>query len=229
MKISIKPEVFERFNKDLQIAFIKAENVDNKSKSIESKHLLQEVEKLVRLNFHKKQIKNNSFIEPWALAQLEFGGKAHHYHTSVERLLKTVLGGKTVAKADTVDNILRYIALRYLVPVSADDFHKIEGDLTFEVVKSSGKKSPLKALKRGELYYHDAKGILGTQVDYWRNKRTEVSRSSFVNLIHMTALPPVTKDGLKQIAKELASMIEAFCGARTKQFILSRRNRSITI
>ncbi|HIJ98248.1 MAG TPA: hypothetical protein VJH68_04220 [Candidatus Nanoarchaeia archaeon] len=229
MKISIKPEVFEKFNKNLKIAFIKVEQVDNQIKVAEARHLLQEVEKLVRLNFHKKQIKDNSFIEPWALAQLEFGGKAHHYHTSVERLLKTVLSGKTVAKTDTIDNILHYIALKYVVPVSVDDFHKIEGDLTFDVVKSAGKKGLLKSLKRGELYYHDAKGILGTQVDYWKNKRTEVSRDSDANLIHLTALPPVTTSDLKKIAQESASMIEAFCSAKTQLFILSRRERSIKI
>src|SRR3989338_3152600 len=150
MKISILPEVFEHFNKELKLAFILARNVDNKAKVEESKHLLKEVEKLVRLNFHKRQIKDNSFIEPWALAQLEFGGKAHHYHTSVERLLKTALSGKTDRKTDTIDNILHYIALKYIVPVSVDDFHKIEGDLTFDVVKSAGKKGLLKSLKRGE-------------------------------------------------------------------------------
>src|SRR3989344_5025805 len=164
MKISINTKVFETFNRNLKIAFILVRDLNNQTKVEEAKHLLQEVEKLVRLNFHKKQIKDNSFIEPWALAQLEFGGKAHHYHTSVERLLKVVLSGKTVAKSDALDNILHYIALKYVVPVSVDDFHKIEGDLTFDVVKSAGKKGLLKSLKRGELYYHDAKGILGTQV-----------------------------------------------------------------
>ena|SRR3989344_1437589 len=229
MKISILPEVFEHFNKELKLAFILARNVDNKAKVEESKHLLKEVEKLVRLNFHKRQIKDNSFIEPWALAQLEFGGKAHHYHTSVERLLKTALSGKTVVKNDAVDNILRYVALKYLIPVGIDDFHKIDGDLTFNAVKSSGRKGILGHLKRGELYYHDSRGVLGTQADYWKNKRTEITPKSYVHLIHLIALPPVSKSDLKTMAKEAASMIEAFCGAQTELFILDRNDKSITI
>ena len=226
MKISISKDVFVKYPQ-LKLAFILAENLDNKGKAAESKHLLKEVENLIRLNFHKKAIKDNSFIEPWALAQLEFGGKAHHYHNSVEKLLKIVLSGKSVAKNDVLDNIYRFIALKYLVPVGVDDFHKIEGDLIFDIVKSSGRKGILGNLKRGELYYRDSRGVLSAQIDYWKNKRTEIEAKSYVILVHIVALPPVSN--LKNIAMEMALIIESFCGAKTKLFVLGKGKNEVIV
>jgi DNA/RNA-binding domain of Phe-tRNA-synthetase-like protein len=229
MKISVKPDVFERFNSNLRIAFILVKEMNNFGKVMESKHLLKEVENLARLNFHKDNIKGNSFIQPWALAQLEFEGKAHHYHTSVERLLKTVLSGKSVAKKNTLTNIMRYVALRYLLPYGIDDAHKVEGSLTFDVVKSSGRKGVLGKLKRGDFYYSDTKGVLGTKIDYWKNVRTEVTKKTYVGLVHLVALPPVGIVQLRKIAKETAAIVEAFCEAKTEIFVLSKNDRSITV
>ncbi len=229
MKITVKADVFQKFNSDLKIAFILAKNVDNHAKIDESRHVLKEIEHLAQLNFHNKNIRGNKFIEPWALAQLEFAGKARHYHTSVEKLLKTVLSGRTISMADTANNITRYIALKYLIPEGLDDFHKVDGNLTFDVIKSSGRKGLLGTLKRGELYYYDAQGVLGTKVDYWKNKRTEVNKKSYVVLVHLLALPPITKNILKQVTKELSSLLEAFCSAKTEIFFLDKMDREIII
>lgn len=229
MKITISADVFRRFNPQLKIAFILVRNLENQLKAEESKHLLKEVENLARLNFHKKEIKGSTFIQPWVLAQLEFGGKARHYHTSVERLLKTVLAGRTIAGSDTIGNVIRYIALKYLIPLGVDDLNKIEGDLQFDAVKSAGRKGVWGSLKQSDLYYKDNKGVLGTQVDYWKNDRTKLTKHSDTALIHLVALPPVDKSELKRIARETASLIETFGQAQTKLFILDKNKRMVTI
>ncbi|HLC52615.1 MAG TPA: hypothetical protein VJI98_05200 [Candidatus Nanoarchaeia archaeon] len=229
MKITIKPEVFKGFHNDLKLALIFVTELDNKTKLDESKHLLKEVENLERLTFHKNKKEFHHMISPWNLAKLRFGKKAHHYSTSLENLLKLVLKGKTVSANNVLTNVMRYIALRYLIPFGADDFQVITGDLVFDIVKSNARKGILGNLKKGDLYYADQKSVLGTKLDHWKNQRTELNLKSGSALVHIEALPPITKKQLKQIVKEAASIIESFCGAKTKVFILDKKTRTITL
>src|SRR3989344_4611887 len=73
------------------------------------------------------------------------------------------------------------------------------------------------------------KSVLGTKLDHWKNQRTELNLKSGSALVHIEALPPITKKQLKQIVKEAASIIESFCGAKTKVFILDKKTRTITL
>lgn len=228
MKITIKPEVFKGFHKELKLALIFVTEMDNKTKVDESKHLLKEVENLERLTFHKDNFEFHHLISPWKLAKLRFGNKAHHYSTSLEKLLSLVLKGRTAAKENVLTNVMNYIALKHLVPYGLDDFQAIKDDLTFDTVSTS-KKGILRNLKKGDLYYFDQKGILGTKLDHWKNPRTKVGVKSGSALVHIEALPPVTKKKLQQIAKEAASVIESFCRSKTKILILDKVNKTVTV
>ena len=229
MKVSIKSDVFKKFNSNLKIAFIFVKQMDNKSKVHESKHLLKEVENLTRLSYHKDTPDSHDFIIPWSIAKMDFGDKAKHYNTSLEKSLKVVLKGRTVGKSDVLTNILNFIALKHMVPYGVDSFQKIEGDITFDVVKSGRKKGMLRKLHQGDLYYHDRQGILGTKLDSWKNKRTFVTKSSNSALIHFEALPPITKKKLNEVLKETINMIESFCGAKTEVVILDKSKSALEI
>ena len=227
MKINIKKDVFKKFHPNLKIAFIFVTEMDNGSKVKESKHLLKEVENLTRLSFHKNTPDSHDFIVPWTLAKLDFGDKAKHYNTSLEKLLKIVLKGRTVGKMNTLTNILNYVSLKYMVPSGADSFQKIDNAVTFDVVKKGKRKGMLRKLHKGDLYYYDKHGILGTKLDSWRNRRTFITGSSKSALIHFEVLPPITKKMLNEVLKETVNMIESFCGAKTKVFILDN-NKNVT-
>src|SRR3989344_6395934 len=121
MNISINKEVFKKLHPELRISLIKIENFDNQQKLKESRHLLHEMESLVRLTFNRDTPKTHHLIQPWEAAKQEFGKKARHYHTSVEKLLLKVLKGKSSAGNDVLSNLLAYISLKQIIPVSADD------------------------------------------------------------------------------------------------------------
>ena len=221
MKISIKKEVFKKFPK-IKIALILAENIDNKKKLKESIQLLQEVEQLIRLTFNKETIKNHHLIAPWAVAQEEFGKNAQHHHTSVERLLKNVLTGKSVVTKDVVTNLLRYLALKHIVPLGVDDYQKINGDLTFSLSSGKEKIDVLRKLKKGALIYGDKKNILGTKLDFWKSKKTVLSKNSKSALIHFDILPPIDKKKLDILVKETKDLITSFCDGKVKVVVLNK-------
>ena len=146
MKISIDKKVFNSYPK-LRMAFILAEDIDNKANLQQSKHLLNDSVKLTKLIFHKDTVKNHDLIKPWDIAKADFGKKAKHYHTSVEKLIQNVLKGKKVTSNDTISNIISQISLRHIIPFGADDIYKIHKKITFKVASGKERKGILKSLK----------------------------------------------------------------------------------
>ena len=229
MKITVKKEVFRKFNSNLKIALILIEGFDNKKMLKEAQHLLHEIEHLVHLTFNKDTIKNHHLIQPWAVAQQEFGAKAKHYHTSVERLLKTVLSKKSIATKDVLTNLLRYLALKHIIPFGVDDFNKTKGDLTFALSTGKEKVDILRKLKKGALYYKDEKNVLGTKLDFWKSKRTALNNKSKSALIHFEALPPITQKELNEIVKETENLVKTFCGGKVRIYFLNNKVNSVKV
>ena len=226
MRITIRKEVFQHFHPQFKLAFVVATSIDTKTHLKDSVHLLQEMEKVVRLTFNKETLLNHHLLSPWDVAKQEFGKKARHYHTSVELLLQKVLAKKNIVATDAVRNIVRYLSLKHILPLSADDRHALKGNITFGVAPHREKISDL---KKGELYYRDQKGIVGTKLDYWKDPRTVPRSSTTSLLLHIEALPPVTAQKLIEVAAEAERLLTTFCGAKTKIIILDRKKPSLVL
>lgn len=233
LTIKISPEVFTKLNPQLKIAFILVESMDNRRHLKDSQHLLAEVEKLVRLTFHPHTFKTHALISPWKSAQQEFGTEARHYHTSVEKLLKFVLGGNSVAAKDTLTNLLRYLSLKYVVPLGADDVDKLKGTVHFGISTGKEKVGWFTSLTKGVLFYADEdksgkKRVLGTKLDYRKNRATELSPSSTSALVHIEALPPLDGKKLNLMVKELQELVHSFCGGKVKVAALSTQKKAVS-
>ncbi len=229
MNITIKKSVFTKFHSKLQIACLLIEGIDNKTNLEKAQHLLKEAETLVRLTFNRETVRNHNLLEPWAVAQEDFGGKARHYHTSVEKLLQKVLRKRNVAMKDVLTTLLRHLSLKNIVPFGVDDCVEIVGDVTFDVATGKEKRGVLKRLAAGELYYHDDKGVLGTKLDAWHNRRTNLVAESYKVLIHFDILPPITAKKRNELLREAKGLIQAFCGGEVKTFVLSEKKKSVSI
>jgi len=216
MKITIKPEVFKKFHPKLKAVFILAEGIDNKSNAKKTNHLLAEMQKAILLTFNKDTFKSHNLISPWETARQEFGKKAKHYHTSVELLLQKTLRKQKLQAKDTTTALLRYLALKHIIPFGADDPAKIKGDLTFE-------------LKKGDLQYRDAKRILGKKLDYWKNTSTALRPDSTSALIHFEFLPPVSPAKQTEIVAETVELLQTFCGGMVSAGVLDKKKNSVTI
>ncbi len=223
MRITIRKEVFQHFHPQFKLALIHATSIDNKTHLRDSVHLLQEMEKVIRLTFNKETLRNHNLLSPWEVAKQEFGKKVRHYHTSVEVLLQKVLAKKSVVAKDAVTNIIRYLSLKHILPLSADDHHAVHGNLTFALATRDEKKL---RLKKRELYYHDQKGIIGTKLDYWKVPRTAVKPSTKSVLVHLEVLPPITTQKLAEVAAEADRLLKTFCKAKTKVILLDRKKPS---
>lgn len=228
MKISIDNRVFRKFPK-LKIVFLLVKDIDNKKHLEDSQHLLTDIEEYIKLTFHKEELKNHYLISPWAVAQEEFGKKAQHYHTSVERLLKAVLKNRSVKAKDSLTNLVRYLALKEIIPFGVDDFSKISGDLKFSLSTGKERVNLLKTIKEKALYYQDKESVLGTHLDFWRSKKTALTPNSSSALIHLMILPPLTQKKMGKTLQEVQDLIQSFCGGKIKVFSLSKGKPSVKI
>jgi DNA/RNA-binding domain of Phe-tRNA-synthetase-like protein len=229
MKVSINKEVFEDFNPKFKVLLVSAKDIDNQVKFKESLNLLSEISELIKLTFNKETIKNHYLISPWAVAQEEFGNKAKHYHTSVERLIRKVISKKIINEKDTLTNVLRYLALKHIVPFGVDDYDKIQGDVKFSLASGKEKAGPLRTVKEGALYYQDKGRVLGTKLDFWKNRSTTLTKYSRNVLIHFEILPPINAKKLNDLKKDVFDLIKIFCGGKIKVEVLDKKKSSSTI
>jgi DNA/RNA-binding domain of Phe-tRNA-synthetase-like protein len=228
MKVSINKDVFKKFPK-LKIVLLNIEGIDNQSKIKESKQLLKDIERYTKLTFNKETLTNHNLIAPWSVAKEEFGAKAKHYHTAVERLLKKAMKGKSSVTNNVLTNILRYIALKHLVPFGVDDKTELKGEVNFAISKGKEKADILRTVLPGALYYHDDKKVLGTKLDYWRNRKTKLRKTTVYALLHFDILPPVDSKKQSALLKETKSLVKTFCNAEIKVYTLDKKKSSLTI
>ena len=229
MKLTIAPSVFTRFHPDFKVAFILVKNIDNKTKLKESQHLLQEAERLVHLTFNQETIANHYLLSAWAVSREEFRKQAQRCHTAVEKLLQQVLDKKKISSQDVVTNVVHFLALKFIAPISVDDPEKLKGTITFSLTAEKEKSPILKNLPAGTLYYKDAKQVLGTKMDYWKNPATMLTAQSKAALIHFEALPPLAKPQLAYLIQEAVALLKSFCGGDITVAILDKKKNSANI
>lgn len=229
MRITIKKNVFRKFHPKFKVSFILAQNIDNKKRLEESHKLLQKVEKMVLLLFQRDTVKTHHLISPWATAQQEFGPKAKHYQTSLEKLLNKVIKKKKIKTSSVLINLVNYLSLKHLVPITVDDFDKIQKNLEFNLSTGKERISVLKKLKKNALFYRDGKHVLGTKLDFWKSPYTKPGKKTKAFLIHIEILPPVTNKKSKEIVGEMNSLVKSFCGGKTESFVLDEKKNSINI
>jgi DNA/RNA-binding domain of Phe-tRNA-synthetase-like protein len=221
MKITIDKRVFKDFHPQLRVGFIFVTDIKNTEHLQKAQDLLRETSLLAKLTHNKDSLQNHDLIAPWIVARQHFGKKSVHYHTSVERLVHTLQQGKSLVTRDTLTNLTRYIALKHLVPTGIDDFTKLDGDVTFSI--ANGTKSHV---KKGNLFYHDGKQVLGVKLDHWKNPKTKLRKKSTEALLHIEALPPINSKQLTIILKEAKDLITMFCGGKSKVVILHKGKNS---
>ena len=228
MKITIKSEVFKN-NPDLKLVFIVASEIDNHTKLKESKFLLKEIEQLQRLTIHKDRVKTHHLLSPWSLAQLEFGKKAHHYHTSVEKLLKKVLQKRTTATSNAFTNILNLMMLKHMVPGGILDYYKINGDITFSIATGRERKGMTAKVQKGDIIFKDKNNLLGAKLDSYNAKKSSVSKYTTKALVHFDILPPITAQDTSEIIDETIDLLKEFCEAECDVFILDKKHKTHSI
>ena len=131
-----------------------------------------------------------------------------------------------------VVDIYNFISLKHMTPVGGDDLDKVEGDI--ELTYATGQESFTRLNSdetinpdSGEVIYKDDKEVLCRRWN-WRecdkSKMTETTKNA---ALVIEGLPPFTKENIEEISKELAQLIEKYCGGEIQIFIVNKERSEI--
>lgn len=226
MKFSINSEILERFP-GLNIGIVIAKNIDNSGSDEEIMAMLHKKQDEIRQNFETETLSQNPKIDSWRKAYSSFGAKPKKNKCSVENLYRMTLSSINLNHINKIVDIYNYVSIKYIVPVGGDDIDNVEGDIklrfargdeTFVELNSDDTKNP----KEGEVVYSDDKEVLCRRWN-WRecDKSKMIGDTKNVCLV-VEGLPPVTKDDVENIAKELGGLVQKFCGGEISTYILNK-------
>ena len=231
MKFKIEKEVFEKFP-GLNIGIVIARNIDNKGQDKGISHLLSEIENLIETDFTPAKISKHKLISPWKRVFLAFGAKPEIHHTSLEKLMRIVMEEGSLKRENKLVDTYRYLSLKHLVPIAADDLQQVMGDISLTLAKGDeffvsalgekGSESP----KKEEVIYKDDIQVLNRRWNSEECYKTMIVENTRDAILYVEGLYPVTEEEVASITEELAGLVEGFLKGDSK-FVVLNENKNV--
>ena len=233
MKLKIDTKIFEKFP-GLKIGVVTARNIDNHGFSDEIMQLIREKEREIRENYDTETLSQHPKIHSWRGAYSSFGAKPKKYKSSVESLYRMILKGLDLKHINKTVDLFNYISIKHMMPAGGDDMEKVDGDVTlkfavgdepFIALNSKEKETA----KEGEVVYADSKEVLCRRWNWRECDKTKMTEETKDVVLVVEALPPVTREKLKEVEEDLSRLILKYCGGEIKTDILDEGKRKIEI
>lgn len=74
-------------------------------------------------------------VKVWRVAYKRFGIKRTSYRSSVERIVKNVLAGRTIPEINGFVDAYNAVSLAHVFPLGADDLDRLTGDIAFRYAR----------------------------------------------------------------------------------------------
>ena len=155
-------------------------------------------------------------LQRWRAAYKAFGVKKTSYRSSVERLLKAVQQGRGLPRVNSLVDAYNAVSLQFRMPVGADDFAKLEGDLAFRIARPGDNFFALGAEtpsddppKAGEVVYADAEKLLCRRWNWYQDARSATSLETREAVLTVQSL----ETDPAPAAAALADWLSRHCGA----------------
>lgn len=233
MEFEISEKIFEKYP-DLKIGVVIAKNIGNIGKESEIVKLLREIESEIRNNFVSHELSQDERIAAWREVYRSFGAKPSKHKSSIEALMKRILKDKNIPDINKIVNLYNYISLKHIVPVGGEDLDKVEGDIVLNL--ATGNESfvalgsqEVKHPRESEVVYCDDNDVLCRRWNWRESEKTKLTEQTKNVLLCIEAIPPTSKEKLKEVVGELAGLVEKFCGGETTTEILTKENRICSI
>lgn len=242
MLFKVFNEIFRKYD-GLKIGVIVAKDIDNKGSDKKIYHLIEEVGKLIQLEFTpedlirieliKQKKAKAKLISVWRVAYEAFGSAPIHYKTSFENLITLVLGGKEIPKSNKLVDCCNYLALKHFMPVSSTDLGKIDGDLFLGFATGEERfkleKQQVVHPDEKEVIYSDSTKVLFRKWNWKQSQYSLVGKNTKNAVIFIDALPPITTQKLIPVLKEAKELVEMFCKGKVSSHILDEKSPEIRL
>ena len=185
-------------------------------------------------------------VSVWRVAYKGFGIKRTSYRSSVERIVKNVLAGRSIPEINGFVDAYNAVSLSHVFPLGADDMARLTGDIAFRYARdgdsfvdmaASGEETegaeaaapagPVEdPPKPGEVVFADAAHVLCRRWNWRQDARSLVSPET------RSALLTVQANGtgdLDAAVADVCDLFARFCGATTAVTIADRGRPQATV
>ena len=136
MHISIA-DIADKFP-DYRVAFVVAEGLTiapERPAALDA--LIAEREAAARATWGGTELAQIPGIAAWRAAYKGFGIKQTRYRSSVERLVKNVLAGRSLARVNAFVDLYNAVSLAHVLPLGADDLDRVTPPLSFRYARET--------------------------------------------------------------------------------------------
>src|SRR5882672_5595961 len=170
---------------DYRVAFVVAEGLTiapERPAALDA--LIAEREAAARARWGGTELSQIPGIAAWRAAYKGFGIRQTRYRSSVERLVKNVLAGRSLARVNAFVDLYNAVSLQHVLPLGADDLDRVMPPFTFryarvgdsfvDMADSEAGEEP-EAPKAGEVVYADADHVLCRRWNWRQDARSLIT------------------------------------------------------
>jgi DNA/RNA-binding domain of Phe-tRNA-synthetase-like protein len=217
---SISPEVFTRFPGYVRGVVI-AYEVTNGASPPELVRMLREAEESVRARATIEQIAEEPRIKAWRDAYRAFGAKPAEFRSSVEAMARRALRGDELPAINALVDIGNVISLRHLIPAGGHAIDVLKGDIELRFATGDEEFVPfgtndLEHPLPGEVIFVEGNEVLTRRWTWRQANHTLTLPETQAIEFNVDGLPPVTKDEITEACREVAELIDIFCGGTSR-------------
>ncbi len=234
MKLVITDTIFDEFP-DVILGVVILHDIDNSQNKPEIAEMLRQAEAALSGKFGGVPVIEHPYIATWREAYRKFGAKPKDYPSSVENLTRRVLNGANIGHINNLVSLYNTISLQHILPVGGEDLDKIVGDV---LLTRAGHDEPAIFLlgekearppRAGEIIYKDEVGAICRRWNWKEADRTKLTQETKNAFLVIETLPPVPRDTVETAIRELADLVQQYCGGTVSTALLDKDNREIKL
>jgi DNA/RNA-binding domain of Phe-tRNA-synthetase-like protein len=230
---SVQTSIFERFPGYVR-GVVVAHGVTNGPSPEELVRLLRDAEQKVRERPDLEQLTEDPHIKAWREAYRSFGAKPSEYRSSIEAMVRRVLRGDALPSINALVDIGNVISLSHLLSAGSHAIDVLAGDIELrfaaghEVFVPFGSDKPEHPLP-GEVVFVEGDAVLTRRWTWRQANHTLTLPETAAIEFNVDGLPPVTAEEVMTACRELADLVQRFCGGTGRIALLTEADPKISL
>jgi DNA/RNA-binding domain of Phe-tRNA-synthetase-like protein len=230
---SISSDIFARFPGYVR-GVVVAHEVTNGASPPELVQMLREAEESVRGRVVLEQIAEEPRIKAWRDAYRSFGAKPAEFRSSVEAMARRALRGDELPSINALVDIGNIVSLRHLIPAGGHAIDVLKGDIELRLATGEEEFVPfgtndVEHPHPGEVIFVEGSVVLTRRWTWRQANHTLTLPETQAIEFNVDGLPPVTMDEIAEACREVAELIDDFCGGTTRIEFLTAETPTISL
>ncbi|MBM4327627.1 MAG: hypothetical protein FJ118_10750 [Deltaproteobacteria bacterium] len=230
---TISQEVFDRFPGYVR-GLVIAHGVKNGPSSEGLISLLRAAEDEARGRLNLETLAEHPKMASWREAYRAFGAKPSKFRPSIEAMARRVLRNEPLPSINALVDIGNVVSLRYLAPAGGHAIDTLTQDIELRPARGDEEFTPLDSDEvehpaPGEIIFVEGKTVLTRRWTWRQAKHTLVVPETTALEVNVDGLPPVSVEEVQEACREIARLIERFCGGSARLDMLSQENPRVEL